>query len=231
MFPHGDAPFVFMEVRMYSPKIDEALIPALYHTARARRVPMTRLVAQLLRKALKAEALPEAALETLRTHLFAPDAFDVPNEIYNYLQQQRRGFDFFGGTEDPKIHSRALNMQRIVLAHLLHSTVLRRMTDSRLYGNEYPVAEYMDDLTDAIFEDDATTNVNTFRQHLQVEYVDRLASIIDDEEGVFYDYIARSAALRSLQSIQDLLDTRPAGNAETQAHTAHLQRLIDNALD
>ena len=173
----------------------------------------------------------EAALETLRTHLFAPDAFDVPNEIYNYLQQQRRGFDFFGGTEDPKIHSRALNMQRIVLAHLLHSTVLRRMTDSRLYGNEYPVAEYMDDLTDAIFEDDATTNVNTFRQHLQVEYVDRLASIIDDEEGVFYDYIARSAALRSLQSIQDLLDTRPAGNAETQAHTAHLQRLIDNALD
>ena len=50
---------------MYSPKIDESLIPALYHTARARRVPMTRLVAQLIRKALKAEALPEAALAAL----------------------------------------------------------------------------------------------------------------------------------------------------------------------
>ena len=42
---------------MYSPKIDEALIPALYHTARARRVPMTRLVAQLIRKAMRTELL------------------------------------------------------------------------------------------------------------------------------------------------------------------------------
>lgn len=51
---------------MYSPKIDDSLIPCLYHTARARRIPMTRLVAQLLRKALKTEALPEAAAEALK---------------------------------------------------------------------------------------------------------------------------------------------------------------------
>ena len=51
---------------MYSPKIDDSLIPCLYHTARARRIPMTRLVAQLLRKALKVETLPEAALEALK---------------------------------------------------------------------------------------------------------------------------------------------------------------------
>lgn len=50
---------------MYSPKIDETLIPALYLTAKARRLPMTRLVAQLIRKALKAEALPQAAKEAL----------------------------------------------------------------------------------------------------------------------------------------------------------------------
>jgi hypothetical protein len=51
---------------MYSPKIDESLVPALYHVARARRVPMTRLVAQLIRKALKAEALPQEAIEALQ---------------------------------------------------------------------------------------------------------------------------------------------------------------------
>ena len=51
---------------MYSPKIDDSLIPCLYHTARARRIPMTRLVAQLLRKALRAETLPEAAAEALK---------------------------------------------------------------------------------------------------------------------------------------------------------------------
>ena len=50
---------------MYSPKIDETLIPAIYHTARARRIPMTRLVAQLIRKALKAEALPQEAKDAL----------------------------------------------------------------------------------------------------------------------------------------------------------------------
>ena len=50
---------------MYSPKIDESLIPALYHTALARRVPMTRLVAQLIQKAMKTELLPQAALEAL----------------------------------------------------------------------------------------------------------------------------------------------------------------------
>jgi len=50
---------------MYSPKIDEKLIPALYHTARSRRIPMTRLVAHLIRKALKAEALPQEAQNAL----------------------------------------------------------------------------------------------------------------------------------------------------------------------
>ena len=61
----GTRPSCFKEVRMYSPKIDEALIPALYHTARARRVPMTRLVAQLIRKALKTELLPQEAVQAL----------------------------------------------------------------------------------------------------------------------------------------------------------------------
>ena len=50
---------------MYSPKIDEGLIPCLYHTARARRVPMTRLVAQLIRKALRTELLPQEAVQAL----------------------------------------------------------------------------------------------------------------------------------------------------------------------
>ena len=50
---------------MYSPKIEETLIPCLYQTARARRMPMTRLVAQLIRKALRAEALPQEAQAAL----------------------------------------------------------------------------------------------------------------------------------------------------------------------
>ncbi len=37
---------------MYSPKIDEELIPALYQQAKAEGVPMTKLVNKLLYKAI-----------------------------------------------------------------------------------------------------------------------------------------------------------------------------------
>ena len=40
---------------MYSPKIDEELIPVLYHVAQARRMPMTRLVTELIGQALATE--------------------------------------------------------------------------------------------------------------------------------------------------------------------------------
>ena len=42
---------------MYSPKIPERLIPALYHLARSRRQPMTALVAEILEAYLTAEGL------------------------------------------------------------------------------------------------------------------------------------------------------------------------------
>lgn len=37
---------------MYSPKIDEGLIPTLYRLAKERKVPMTRLVNEILREVL-----------------------------------------------------------------------------------------------------------------------------------------------------------------------------------
>src|SRR5690606_1929319 len=73
------------------------------------------------------------AMELVKKHILAPDAFSVPNDLYNYLARQRRGFNFFGGPEDPKIHQQVLNLQRNVLAHLLHSNTLQRIQDSELY--------------------------------------------------------------------------------------------------
>jgi hypothetical protein len=37
---------------MYSPRIDEDLIPPLYRMAKARRIPMTRLVSEILKEAV-----------------------------------------------------------------------------------------------------------------------------------------------------------------------------------
>ena len=47
---------------MYSPRIDDRLIPPLYRLARARRQPMTRLVSEVLGEYLARLDGPEAAL-------------------------------------------------------------------------------------------------------------------------------------------------------------------------
>lgn len=171
------------------------------------------------------------AMRGLATYLFAPDAFDAPQALLDHLAMQRRGFDFFSATEDPKLHERALGMQSAVLDHLLHPVTLQRITDSRLYGNAYSVSDMMGDLTDAIFAADARSSVNTFRQDLQIEYVGRLASMIDeDDDAGSYDAVARSAALANLRSIDRLLAGK-GGDAETRAHTEHVRFLIAKALD
>ena len=48
---------------MYSPKISEELIPVLYRSAKAKGIPMTRLVDSLIREALADEYLPKTAEE------------------------------------------------------------------------------------------------------------------------------------------------------------------------
>ncbi|HUF29448.1 MAG TPA: zinc-dependent metalloprotease, partial [Gemmatimonadaceae bacterium] len=148
---------------------------------------------------------------------------------YNYLAMQRRGFEFFSAPEDPKIHERALTIHRQLLSHLLHPRTLTRITDSRLYGNEYPLAEVMSDLTAAVFAADARRNVNTFRQNLQLEYVNRLAAMIEAPTNAPFDYPSRSAALANLRSIQRMLGGKNA-NAETMAHTRHILFTIEKAL-
>jgi hypothetical protein len=171
------------------------------------------------------------AMEALRTFVFAPDAFQAPDGLYSYLQMQRRGFDFFSEPEDPKIHERTLNIQRNILNHLLHPRVLKRLSDSRLYGNEYTLPMFMIDLTQAVFGEDAQTNVNTFRQNLQIEYVNRLARMINSDSRSQFDHLSQSMALHSLRNVRKLLAARNPGNTETQAHTAHVLHLIDRALD
>jgi hypothetical protein len=44
---------------MYSPKISDDLVPALYWLAKERRIPMTRLVDSMIRKALASNGSPE----------------------------------------------------------------------------------------------------------------------------------------------------------------------------
>ena len=59
--------------RHYSPQLDRPLITALYHAAKARRIPMTRFASSLVREGLERLAEP-ASSETsfVREEPFTP---------------------------------------------------------------------------------------------------------------------------------------------------------------
>jgi len=169
------------------------------------------------------------AFNALKTYVFSSDAFRAPNELYNLLAKQRRGFDFFSGPEDPKIHDQVLSYQTRVLAHILHPNTLQRIIDSELYGNRYNLSLFMTDLNDAMFKDDLTSNINTFRQNLQAVYVTRLIGMINGKSSARYKIPAKSMAIYNLKQITKWLK-KPTGNISSIAHRTHLKVLIDKAL-
>lgn len=170
------------------------------------------------------------AMASLNQYVFSPKAMDASNSLYNNLQSQRRGFNFFGSPDDPKIHDRVLMVQSMVIDHLLAPTTLKRVTDSRLYGNKYSAIDMLTDLTNACFKEDIAGNVNTFRQNLQIEYVKELSSIASfNKPNASYDNIAKSAVIGQLKNIKQMV-AAPGANAEVKAHREHILLLIDDAL-
>ena len=169
------------------------------------------------------------AFNALKKYIFAPDSFMVSNDLYNLLARERRGFDFFSGPEDPKIHDQILGYQTRVLSHLLHPNTLQRIVDSELYGNKYILTEYMSDLNVAMFEADKNGNINTFRQNLQAVYVKRLIEMISGKNSSRYIIPVKSMAIYNLEKI--IKGLNKSGNISTIAHKKHLKKLIFNALD
>jgi len=169
------------------------------------------------------------AMDALSKYVFAPDAFAAPNELYNYLQKQRRGFNLGRTPEDPKIHARTMNIQQITLMHLLHYNTLQRINDSELYGNKYSLSTMMTDLNNSIFKADISGNVNTFRQNLQLTYTKMLIGMVAGPKSKMYQPVVKSMALYNLKSISRMVSAK-TGNISTKAHKEHLSTLISNAL-
>lgn len=174
------------------------------------------------------ETKQKQAMQALSKYLFAPDAIEDMEPLYAFLQRQRRGFTNYGRNEDPKVHDMLLNMQKRVFDHLLHPAVQKRITDSTTYGNTYPLHEVMADLTAAVFADDMRGSVNTYRQHLQVEYVNRLIAMSGLEKTSRHDSIAQATALYTLQQLDETLSTR-RGDTPTKIHRTHLKDRIARA--
>ncbi|MFN2458835.1 MAG: hypothetical protein ABR502_11595 [Chitinophagaceae bacterium] len=147
------------------------------------------------------------------------------------VQQFRRGFNFFSSTKDPKLTDIYLGQQySAALTHLLHPVTLRRLSDSRLYGNQYSGASVLADLTNAIFAEDLKTAVSIFRQNLQTEFVKQVSNIANFKTPG-YDNISKAAALNAVKKIKVMLATASSPNEETKAHRASLVYIIDKSLE
>ncbi|MES1220638.1 MAG: zinc-dependent metalloprotease, partial [Bacteroidota bacterium] len=170
------------------------------------------------------------AMSLLTKYVFAPGAFDADSALFPYLQLQRRGFNQNFAGDDYKITAVVLNNQMAAISHILSQSTLQRITNSRLYGNQYSTADVMNDLVKGIFEADIKGNVNVYRQYLQTTFVEAEASIMDPKTPG-YDDIAKAAALYTLKKLKTQLATAPSTNEETKAHRANLLFLINNALE
>lgn len=167
------------------------------------------------------------ALEVLDAALFGPDAFAVEEDYADQLQRQRRGFNHYGTDEDPSLHARAFTQQQAVLRHLLHKDVLERLGDAARYGGDYTPAEYMRDLTRVMYADDIRGEPNTYRQNLQIAYLQALTAIAADSEYAPY---ARSAVLAAINDVRGWVGPQWApdlmGSRAAKAHRAHLRAII-----
>ena len=175
------------------------------------------------------------AMEALNKYIFAPNAFEISGEIAQHLQQQRRGFNFFSSTEEPKIHRQIEGIQNSVMAHLLSPAVLNRMTDAKYLGNSYTVSDMLKDLTSAIFDADIKSLPNTHRRQLQTNYVKALIQFMGKANNGL-DAMASASIFRELKRIETLMKTAgPLSNAwenqEVNNHRGYLQFIIERGLD
>ncbi len=167
------------------------------------------------------------AMAFLSKQVFAPDAFEADKPVLPYLQQQRRGYNFYGAPEDPKHTTTVLSLQVNVLAQLLHPNTLRRINNSSLYGNNYGATEVLNDLVSGIFKADLNSSVNLYRQNLQTEFVKMLIGIKDAKTG--YDSPSQSVVFLTLKKIKSMLSSTATPDENTRAHRTTLVFMIDQA--
>jgi hypothetical protein len=169
-------------------------------------------------------------MEMLSKYVFAPNAFDADAQVFAYLQPQRRGFNQNGNGDDYKITNVILSNQVFgAITHILHPATLQRITNSRLYGNQYSVADVMSDLAKACFDADMKGNVNVYRQYLQTAFVKTASDIVEIKFA--YDDVAKAAALNTLKKLKTQLAAAVSTNEESKAHRANLLFLINKVLE
>ncbi len=170
------------------------------------------------------EKRQKAAIKLIGERIYAGDVFEVPDDIAPFLQQQRRGYDFFFNTEDPKLQELALNIQLDSLSHFVNPQTMARLTNAANYGGTYTAHEMMMDLNEVVIGGDLRGAPNAYRRNLQIAYVEGLRGLLN---APGYDAISKSALLAALQDVKARMGLFEFGlSAETKAHRAHIRALL-----
>jgi len=172
-------------------------------------------------------AIQKKAMASLGKYVFAPDAYATDAKVFPYLQIQRRGFNQ-GRGEDYKATANLNSLSTTALDQILHPATLQRITNTRLYGNEYATADVMNDLVKNIFDADINGNVNVYRQYLQNSFVKMNIQLVADNSSL--DQVSKSAVYYTLKKLKAKFVNANMGNEETKAHRSTLIFLIDKAL-
>ena len=143
------------------------------------------------------------------------------------MQKERRSFDFFGQTEDPKIHNMILKGQKRVIKHFTNSKVLKRLTDSSLYGNKYLPSELFEDLSSSIFSEKKSRRLNGIDQNLQSYFVKRLLMIL---KSANFDSPSVAASFATLQKIKSYTFSTSSDDS-TENHKKMIRWKIEGVLD
>jgi len=175
------------------------------------------------------ESYQRKAMALLAKNVFAPDAFDADKSLYNFLQRQRRGFQFFSGTEDPKLDMHMLGLQANALITILNPTTLRRINNTSMYGNTYDIHEILSDLENAIFAADWKSAVNMQRKSLQSFYVSQLTGILDSKM-MFYGTDTKAAVYSALKRLSKQLESQKGNDEATKSHRAYLNYQIEKSM-
>ena len=140
------------------------------------------------------------AFNLLKEQVFSNGAMNYDPKILSNLIYERGTFQrsrrSSNGNNDPDFHAIVLSSQKNILRNILHPTVMKRLVNSSLYGNEYMPQEVLNDLNSAIFIDDE--NPDSFKRNLQSAYVDLL---INGFKEAPYDDISKSAIFFTLKEI------------------------------
>ncbi|MEM0970152.1 MAG: zinc-dependent metalloprotease, partial [Verrucomicrobiota bacterium] len=180
-----------------------------FATEDAPRTPYTPVPAELQHRALAA----------LQTYLFDPDALPLPPDLLRQLQPQRRGWDFEAKGEDPKILTQMESLQKAVLDHLLHPHTLTRILNTQLYGNEFPLGDYLPALTHSLFQLGEDHNPNLREQQAQRLYVDYLLSHAGLTEKPAS--VPHPAQVLALYELERLISTGIGTGLQPESHPHH----------